>query len=251
MNDHPDFLRSPENLLNPDPRSTSFSFLGENGFEPVTLRWWHKQVAEIDLHDGVPTKIVVNFETAKNLSLFSWHVYRFHTVARTHAYACLELALRIKFFEAIYLAENERRRESYKRRSTHELNVKPYEPINRQEFRPTLRRLLKHAIETGSLKNENFTAWQNRTKARANHRSLLETLEEMSRLGLERMDKDDSKIEITDADRDHDYLAELENTVSFLRNHYAHGTTSLDNRSLSSPRLVAEIINQIYPAAMT
>lgn len=96
MTDHPDFLRSPKLIFDPDPRSSGFEVLGEQGFRSKTLQDQHAAVAEIALHPGVPHEVVVKFETAKNLNLFSWFVYRFHSAARSHAYECLELALKIR-----------------------------------------------------------------------------------------------------------------------------------------------------------
>lgn len=34
--------------------------------------------------------------------------------------------------------------------------------------------------------------------------------------------------------------------MSYVRNHYAHGSTSLDDRVLGVLRLISEIINQIF-----
>jgi hypothetical protein len=109
MIDHPDFLRSPKRIFDRDPRSSGFDILGEHGFRAKTLEDQHKAVAEIAIHAGAPEAVVVKFETAKNLNLFSWFVYRFHSAARSHAYECLELALRIRFKDDLY-ARAERKR---------------------------------------------------------------------------------------------------------------------------------------------
>ena len=61
------------------------------------------------------------------------------------------------------------------------------------------------------------------------------------------MQTDTSDPDITDEDRDHDYLGVVLQTIPFLRNHYAHGTSALDDKSLSALRLASEIINQIFP----
>jgi len=47
------------------------------------------------LHGGVPTAIRVHFDTARNLLLYAWFVYRFEPVAEMHAYASVEYALRL------------------------------------------------------------------------------------------------------------------------------------------------------------
>jgi hypothetical protein len=42
----------------------------------------------------VPEKVRVQFETARNLMLYTWFVFEFQTIAELQAYASLELALR-------------------------------------------------------------------------------------------------------------------------------------------------------------
>jgi len=59
---HPDFLRSPKNILDPDPRSSGIGVLGRQGFRATTLEDQHEAVAEIVVHDGAPRAVVVKFE---------------------------------------------------------------------------------------------------------------------------------------------------------------------------------------------
>lgn len=224
MNSHPDFLRTPEDVCSADPRSKGYSVLTEAGSRPRRLEDHHGDVVAFTLHDGVPDGIRVQFETTKNLYLYSWFVYRFYPVARHHAYTCLELALRERF-EPELLAAGEKKR----------------------EFGPGFKRLLSYAVEKGYLKNENFEIWRRQTEMRAWERTMHETTEEMERLGLEKMEIDESKIEIKDVDQDHDYVKVLLKTMPWLRNRHAHGTKLLDNHALGTIRLVSEIVNQIYP----
>ena len=247
MSDHPDFLRSPHNIFEPDPRSVGFVILGKDGFQPVRLEDQHASIAKIELHNGVPEKVVAKFETAKNLNLFAWYVYRFHVAARSHAYECLELALKLRFKDELYYLEANRLHAQHSNKAKSNPHAKPYKLMSKEKYFPKLSLLLKHAIETGAIRNENFSEWQQRTKMRAHSRKHHEQIEEMARLGLSEMLTDDSEIEITDADRDHDYVSEIASKIPSLRNVYAHGTTSLDHKSLSDLRLTAEIINQIFP----
>lgn len=248
MTGHPDFLRSPKTLFDPDPRSSGYEVLSTQGFRPKELQDQHDAVAEITLHAGVPAAVVVKFETAKNLNLFSWFVYRFHSAARSHAYECLELALKIRFKDELYARKEQKNRARFENEvSSNPNNVKAYQPIDKDTFRPTLRPLLEYAIETGTLKNERFSVWQQKTKVRARYRRDVEAIEKMKELGLSELAIDDSQLEIKDEDRDHDYLGQVIDSVPFLRNEYAHGTTALDNQSLGPLRRTAEIINQIFP----
>lgn len=50
-------------------------------------------MSELTLHSGVPVAVLQTFETAKNVSLYSWFVYRFHRVAELVVYSALEFAL--------------------------------------------------------------------------------------------------------------------------------------------------------------
>lgn len=223
MKSHPDFLRAPTDVYDADPRNKGYSVLTESGSRPRGLEDHHADIAALTLHEGVPDGIRVQFETTKNLYLYSWFVYRFYPVARHHAYACLELALRERF-EPELLAAGEKKR----------------------EFGPGLKRLLSYAVENGYLRNENFEVWRRQTEMRARERTMYEITEEMDRLGLEKMEIDESKIEVKDVDRDYDYLKVLLKTMPWLRNRHAHGTKLLDNHALGTIRLVSEIINQIY-----
>lgn len=249
MTAHPDHLRTPENLFSPDPRSTDSAVLGYSGFRTKTLQDHYDAVAPITLHDGVPAAIVLNFDNARNVYLLSWLAYRLHSAARTQAYECLEFALRLRFKDELYVLEQEKRRARYEQ-DLKECPCKvkgPYKSITKEKFRPTLHPLLEYAIKVGAVKNENFSAWQQRTELRARHRRDVETIMNMRRLGVTQIEFDDTQLEINDEDRHHDYLRQVLRSIPFLRNHYAHGTSSLDNKSLSALSLTAEIINQIYP----
>jgi hypothetical protein len=248
MSEHPDFLRSPKNVFNADPRSTGYAVLGEHGWRQKTLDDHYSAVAQITVHNGVPREIVVKFETAKNLNLFSWFVYRFHTAARSQVYECLEYALRTRFADELLAHEEQKRRARYEQElRSNPQNAKPYKSIDKKTFRPTMHPLLKYSIDIGALKNEQFTAWQLKTKIRARSRKDVEMIEKMKELGLQEIQTDSRDADITDEDRDHDYLGLVLENIPLLRNHYAHGTSSLDDKSLSALRLSSEIINQIFP----
>lgn len=213
--DHPDFLRTPENACLPDPRN-------EGGIR--TIRDHHASVAKLVLHSGVPEAVRIQFETAKNVYFYSWFVYRFHSVTRQAAYACLEFALKERF-EAEILAAGGKER----------------------EHGPGLRELMKYAVDTGHLRNEGFEVWHRKTAVRAQQRVIVEQISEMTRLGLDEISFDDD-VEIKEEDKAHDYVNRLLDSIPYLRNHFAHGSRSLDHRSIAAIRVVSEIINQVYPS---
>lgn len=223
MENHPDYLRTPELVCKPDRRSSTTAFLTN---KPLTIEHQHSAVTDISLHKGVPEDIRVQFETTKNIYLYAWFVYRFYSVAKQHAYACLELALCERFEEELFAAGEKKR-----------------------EFGPGLNKLLTHAARSGCLKNEHFSVWRHHTEMRAKHRTEAEIWEEAKRIGLSEIIYDETQFVIKDVDRDHEYLGLIIKSMPWTRNHYAHGSTSLDNQALGTIRLVAEIINQIYPVS--
>lgn len=221
MSGHPDYLREPDTVCLPDVRSPKTEFFTN---KPLTIAYQYENVKVVKLHDGVPEYIRIQFETTKNLYLYAWFVYRFYPVAKNHAYACLELALRERF-ETEMIAAGERK----------------------WKFGPGLKRLLEYAVSCGCLKDENFSFWQRRTQQRAQRRTQEELWEEAEQNGLNEITFDEDEYEIKEVDREHEYLSVLLKILPLLRNHYAHGTKSLDNQALGEIQLVAEIVNQIFP----
>jgi len=222
---HPsDCLRTPEIVCQPDPRSPSEDIFSK---EPLTVAYQYNAISKFDLHEGVPEDIRVQFETTRNLYLYAWYVYRFYPVVRLHAYTCLELALRERFGSELVAARKWA-----------------------SEYIPSLRQLLFYAIDQGVIKNENFSVWRHRAEQRAKIRNEEELWEEAKSKGLSEITFDENEFEIKDEDCDHDYLGIILETTPSLRNHYAHGSKSLDNQAIGTIRLVTEIINQIFPLKM-
>ncbi|MBZ5657794.1 MAG: hypothetical protein LAO56_21230 [Acidobacteriia bacterium] len=73
-----------------------------------------------------------------------------------------------------------------------------------KEKRPTLRSFLKYAVEHGLVKNEGFSAWQNRGEIRSRSRVQMEKLREASEKKLAEVTWDESDIKITAEDLDWD-----------------------------------------------
>ncbi|MBU0911100.1 MAG: hypothetical protein KKF22_01000 [Gammaproteobacteria bacterium] len=121
-----EYLRPLELMQTPDPRWSTFGLLTPSGFEPITLEQYAKPIQEIRLNDSVPEPVVIHFETAKNIALFAWHVYRFVPVAELYAFISIELALREK-------TDNK---------------TVPF------------KKLLQRSIDEGWLSNERFSRWQ-------------------------------------------------------------------------------------------
>jgi len=73
-----DAFRMLEQVCTVDPRYAGRSVLHPRvGARPMTIEDHWKDIAAIVLREGVPRVIRVHFETARNLFLNSWFVYRF------------------------------------------------------------------------------------------------------------------------------------------------------------------------------
>lgn len=221
---HPDHLRPVAHATDPDPRTDAFVRLDEptGQHRPVALADHHADAAALVLTDCAPENTVVQFETAKNLYLYAWFVYRFFPVAEHHALVCLEYSLRHRYGEEI---------------------PKSYFPRSAD---PTLRPLLRYAVDKGDIRNEGFELWHHMAGVRARFRQQIEAVEIMKERGLDQMTIDEESAEVIDDDRDWNYVNALTASLPFLRNNYAHGTSMLHRSVLGTLKTVCECLNQVY-----
>lgn len=219
-----EYLRPLESIDAPDPRHSSFARMDHDngGFRPVELKDFHADVSEFVLNEAVPQAIKVQFETARNLYLYSWFIYRFFPVSELYAFTCLEFSLRTKYEGEI---------------------PKQYFPRSPE---PTLKPLLKYAVDIGHIKNEGFQIWQDRVRQKARFRYEIEKTNEMKERGLKEIELNYADIEIKDIDKNWNYINILKESLPNLRNHYAHGSPTLHIQVLGTIQIVSEIINQIY-----
>ena len=61
-----------------------------------TLRDHYSGIESITLMQSVPESVREQFDTARNLLLYSWFVYSFNPIAQLHAFSSVEYAIRIK-----------------------------------------------------------------------------------------------------------------------------------------------------------
>src|SRR5262245_11374404 len=86
-----DLCRRLEDVCTVDPRYASRSVLDpKSGARKMTLEDHWRDIEALALNKSVPRNIRVHFDTARNLLLHSWHVFRFQQVAEMHAYASVE-----------------------------------------------------------------------------------------------------------------------------------------------------------------
>src|SRR6267378_439361 len=132
-------LKPLNEVLLPDPRFEFFAVQSGNSSRPFELADMHGRLNLSKLDAIVPEVVRHQFETAKNLVLYSWLVFEFHTIGELQAYASLELALRTRFPEA----------KQKRRRKGREI----MEPLS-------LGPLLQMAVKEGVIIAEKLPAWE-------------------------------------------------------------------------------------------
>jgi hypothetical protein len=178
------------------------------------------------LCDRVPLNVRQLFETAKNVSLYSWFVYRFHQVAELVAFSALELALR--------------------ERAGHAENSPPTHTRT-----PGLKELLVQAKKDRWIKTEDFPSLRNMAIERAKSVQIFPFLQKQG-ISSEPIvpPPEPSDEEIADSLRDIDVPQILIDTAPQLRNSLAHGSSRLSPTSLRVLQLISEAINQLAPAKL-
>ena len=209
-----DGLRELQAVLVPDPRTHRNELLADR----------QARIAQYQLIESVPHAVRVHFETAKNLYLYAWFVYRFHTVAETHAFATLEFALREKL---TFLFPDE------------------FGPDAKRH--PTLRSLFARARKEGLIANSGLRAAQRLPYERARYRASIERGREMLARGLTEIVYDDSDIQPLPEDFAVDALEVFQSTMPRIRNIHAHGSSMLYPTVLHTFEVVTDLINQLFP----
>lgn len=216
MNDEDlqDPLKALEKINEPDDRQKNFVHgLEEN----------HAELSAIVLNDSTPIEVQQLFETAKNLSLYSWFVYRFHQVSELIAFSALEMALRER-----YLAENLQSKNG--------------------KAPSGLYRLMQHAKKKKWITNNGFPSLYRRAKHLVENRKAIDIINKHD------FDKEPSALvedpneeEIEDALANLDMVEAVTSNAHKLRNDLAHGSSILHPNSISTLITTSEVINQIYP----
>lgn len=207
-----DPLKELDQIYEPDVRQRSF--VGD-------LDDRHAALKSIVLNEAVPIEVRQLFETAKNLSLYSWFVYRFHQVSELIAFSALEMALRER-----YLKENH----------------------NAPRNRLGLYKLLQFAKSEGWITNDGFPSSYERAKYLAEHEKAMEVMRDV------RMEEGESypieeptEEEISEVLSRLDLVSAIADNAHKIRNDLAHGSSTLHPHSISTLTSTSEVINQIYP----
>lgn len=209
-----DPLKKLEEIYSPDERQKYFQ---------NTLEHLHMELRCIVLNDAVPLDVRQLFETAKNISLYSWFVYRFNQVAELVSFSAVEMALRIR-----YLKEN------------------PIAPESK-ERPPTLFRLMQYAKNESWITNGGFSGMYELARDHAEYIKMMEKATTHDFDSEPNMLIDEpSETEIQDALNNLDRVSAIAENINKIRNNLAHGSSTLHPDSISTLRINAEIINQIY-----
>lgn len=191
----------------------------------VDLEHQHSLVAGLVLKPEVPEEVRIAFDTARNLYLYAWHVYRFYPVAELQTLIALEAGLRAALPERL-----------------------PAHYQHPRQEKPMLHGLLRYAIDHEYVRNEGFSRWHQHARDRARQRAEMAHLERMERLGLDSIEIDeDTPLEILPEDQGWDLLSVLKVTMHNRRNGRAHGDSGLTGQVRGTLELVAEILNQVFP----
>ena len=91
-------LKEINEITSPDSRTTSFVIVNRETGQKREFRicGLHEEVELITLDETVPEAVRSEFNVARNLCLYSWYCYSFHSVACFKAYSTIEMALRIR-----------------------------------------------------------------------------------------------------------------------------------------------------------
>lgn len=228
-------LRTLESLAFPDPREAGFGrgIADQNCLSAENQKHLVKRIQIIDqfkLIDAVPEKIQVQFETAKNLFLYAWFVYRFYPVAERQALSTLEMGLREKLDPQIPPYDKTKGSSNYRNRSGH----------------LTLAPLLRYVHDEKLVVNEDFELWWHRVKMNAKSRRNRMHAEKLLNEEVDSIVFDDDDFTIEEQDKDYDYFGPLTKLLPKSRNTHSHGTSSIWPPGTVIFEITQTILNKIY-----
>lgn len=236
---HPDGLRTLDQLGLADARMQYLAVRDGAKSRPFSQEDRYENISRFELRHEVPADVHIHFDTARNLYLYAWFVYRFHVVAEQQVLASLEMALRLRLIQSGVLdAEGQ---------STTTLPPKvDGGSVRKRVERPVLRRLLQLAVEHGLVRNEDFVNRSQWAQTMAEHRVRIQQLEYMTANGLTEMAIEDEAPIPTPEEFDHDWIATFIETLPSIRNTYAHGSSMLHASVLRTFDVAADLINQLF-----
>ena len=200
----------------PDIRQKAFArLLPDGNFRAVNINDLHDRIAKIELNSAVPEDIRTGFNTARNLYVYSWFVYRFLPVAEFQAYAVLEYALG-------------KRIEREKIINARGFNNRFAIAIRRGWFRAEeIRRYKQSAIR----RKDYSQTWEEMFKNHEGNNPVCQTAKTA-----------------TEDQHASAYLSNLQKGMPLLRNAIAHGEPYLGGGTVVTIEICCDLINQLFPA---
>lgn len=221
-----DQLRNATTALEPDTRAlTTVAIRADGSASMATLSEQHADISGFELTQAVPLDIRVHFETAKNLYLYAWFVYRFYPVAEQQALATLEFGLRARLAM------------SY---------PDLYGPNSR--WIPGLSKMLETVRKDGLISNPGMRATERCAMRRARDRVSDGATRRLMESGAEFIEFDPASAVPEPQDYSDDALSIFIETLPAIRNTYAHGSSMLLPTVLGTFEIVTDLVNQLYPA---
>jgi hypothetical protein len=217
-------FKSLDEVLNPDSRWNAIASVnrGTGESRPMKLRDHYDRVNEFNLNAAVPERIRGQFNTAKNVLLYSWLVYPFFSVAEMHVLGVLDLALRTRMGEA------------------------GIDELKRLKKSRGLFSYIEYASDHGWIRNEDFAAYHRAPFENARQKYLARKREEMQAHGLNEIAINYDEIEVP-TENAVDYVSVLLETVNNIRNIHAHGDVMLYPASAwQSFEMSTDFINALY-----
>ncbi len=179
----------------------------------------HAELLALRLHGGVPINVRQLFETAKNVSLYSWFVYRFHQVAELIGFAALEMALR------------------------HRAGYVEFD--GDRPAPPTLSKLLRRAQKENWIENARFPSLSARAFERARENIFFEEMA-VGSPDEQRELRTPTGADVDQALSELDIVRGLVESAPKIRNTLAHGSSVLSPRSIKTLLTISETINQLF-----
>lgn len=220
-----DQLRNASTAHECDARSlTTVAIRADGAISMISLDERHCEVAAFTLHANVPLDVRIHFETAKNLYLYAWFVYRFYPVAEQQALAALEFGLRTRLAM---------------------LHPAKYGPNS--TWIPSLSKMLETARKDGLISNAGMRATERWAMLRARNRVSDHATRRLIESGAEFIEFDPDSAVPEPQDYSADALSIFIETLPAIRNALAHGSSMLHPTVLGTFEIVADLVNQLYP----
>jgi len=109
-----------------------------------------------------------------------------------------------------------------------------------------LSKLFSKAVSENLITNSGLRRTERHARVRARERFSMEICQRMIAEGLNEIEYDDSDIQILPEDYVHDSLKIFGETLPYIRNTYAHGSSMLHATVLGTFEIVTDLVNELY-----